>query len=86
MRNYHSYADQKTAVLVKEQGIYLTTRTSDKFLIELYAIENFFVEIWYLDGEGKVDIKTEIHDDISCLDPYLKDEVSFLILKSLEDY
>ena len=85
MKNFHSYLDQETNRLVKKCGTFLTVRSTREYLVELYAVEDFFVEIWYRDQIEDVEIKTEIHKDIDFLDVYLEDEVSFLILKSQED-
>jgi len=85
MKNFHSYLDQETNRLVKKCGTFLTVRSTREYLVELYAVEDFFVEIWYRDQVEDVEIKTEIHKDIDFLDVYLEDEVSFLILKSQED-
>ncbi len=67
------------------QGVFLTERTVVEFIIELYALNNFFVEIWYGGlNEGETPfVKIKSFKSIKLLEPYLFSEASFKLLKSL---
>jgi hypothetical protein len=83
MKKFKPSIEQKRAQFTRKNGVYLTIRMYKNYLIELFAVEHFFVEIWYYQHEDELRIKTKTYNDIGFLDKYLNDELSFSILKSI---
>lgn len=67
------------------QGVFLSERVVFGYIIEIYALDNFFVEIWYCGlrkGEEPF-VKIKSCKSIKLLEPYLFSETSFQMLKDL---
>ena len=71
--------------LTFQEGIYLCERNSQDYIIELYALHGYFVELWYggFDKEEGCFIKVRSSNSIKVTDPYFNDELSFKILKQV---
>ncbi|MDN5202902.1 hypothetical protein QQ008_16040 [Fulvivirgaceae bacterium BMA10] len=61
--------DQQT-LLVKKRGSYLSIRESNSFLINLYFIDDFFVELWYSSNGISVN-QIRSFRKLKYLEPYL---------------
>lgn len=77
---------EQMAEVVWSQGLYLTEKKYSNRFVELYALDKFFVEIWFALPQNIRDfnfvliIKT--FKKVKALDPYLFDEESFSLIKS----
>jgi hypothetical protein len=56
--------------VIIEEGIYLTHRVTSQFILRLFELENFYVEITTLKDKGKV-ISIKAFRDTEKLEPYL---------------
>lgn len=56
--------------LVFNEGNYLAVRQYYGYFINLYLVEDTFVEVWYQREENKIE-KIEILDDMKKLDLYI---------------
>lgn len=71
MENFKKLTIDQQAAYVKKKGQYLSIRENRHFLIDLYSLDDFFVELWYSPNSvGINQIKAFNH--IDHLDPYLK--------------
>jgi hypothetical protein len=67
------------------EGVFLSERKVLGYIIEIYALNNFFVEVWYgglQDGETPY-VKIKSFRSIELLEPYLYIESSFQMLKDV---
>lgn len=77
---------EQMAEIVWTHGKFLTEKKYTTKCVELYALNNFFVEIWLTLPQNIRDfnfvliIKT--FKKINALDPYLQDEESFRLIRS----
>lgn len=66
-------------------GVFLSERNVFGYIIEVYSLSNFFVEVWY--GGLKEDetpfVKIKSFQSIKLLEPYLYTESSFKMLKDV---
>jgi hypothetical protein len=82
MKRFALIPEEDRVLLTQQKGVYLTVRSEKHYFIELYAVDNFFVELWYnMKNSTDVVTKTRMFKDISHLDVYLTDEVSFGLLQ-----
>ena len=75
-------SNQEIIDITRRDGIFLTLHQHKYFLTELYAYDNFFVEIWYCKVGNKLKIKARYFRDTVFLEHYLDDQQSFAILKN----
>jgi len=69
----HEYnvLDNKTkACLLAEKGYYLLSRYEGQYLINLFYLHRFYVEVWYLKDADKLQ-KIITFQNHNMLDPYL---------------
>ena len=68
-----------------KNGTFLTCRLYGDYVIELYSLNNFFVELWYDDmaGTDKLIMQLKCFKDINLIQPYFDEELSFRILKNI---
>lgn len=59
------------AILVGEHGKFLTIRVSGEYSVCLYAMDNFFAEIWYRIADNQVDFVRGFKSN-ALLEPYLE--------------
>lgn len=73
--------------IVMVRGKYITLRHLGEFTIELYALDNFFVELGFTSSHSQVQddflIFANVFNGAKGLDPYLEDKNSFELMKSL---
>jgi hypothetical protein len=81
MKRFALISEDERVALTQREGTYLTVRSYGQFFIELYAVENFFVELWYNMNSSDNKVKTRMFKDSSHLEIYLNDEVSFGLLQ-----
>lgn len=69
------------------KGTYITRRKHSPYIIELYAIDSFFVEVGVSSSHGMINdnflIFTSAFYGSRGLEPYLQDKISFELMKSL---
>jgi hypothetical protein len=53
-----------------DQGNFLVSRTDDTFTFSLYAVDNFFVEVWY-DADQEIS-QVIVLEHLSSLEAYLR--------------
>jgi hypothetical protein len=63
---------EEKAVYTWEYGIYLASRMEGNQAINLYSVDDFFVEVWYT-PERKLVQKVASFSTYACFDPYLED-------------
>lgn len=72
LADFNIYSTVLKAHLAQTKGQLLAQRFVSGYLIELYAVQNFFVEIWQLgNSQGQV-IEVNGFKNISLLEPYLQ--------------
>jgi hypothetical protein len=82
MKRFALISEEERIVLTQRAGTYLTVRSFGHFFIELYAVQNFFVELWYnMKNSSEKMVKTRMFKDSTHLEVYLNDEVSFGLLQ-----
>jgi len=66
------------------EGVFLSERNVFEYIIEIYSLSNFFIEIWYggLGDKDKPFVKIKSFRSIKFLEPYLYIESSFKMLKN----
>ncbi|MGK7394672.1 MAG: hypothetical protein ACNS62_08865 [Candidatus Cyclobacteriaceae bacterium M3_2C_046] len=82
MKVFSLFSESERVQITRKRGIFLTIRMYKGIYIELYAMDNFFVEIWYYESPMKVFTISKVFKNIQFLNPYLEDELSFAILQS----
>jgi hypothetical protein len=65
---------EEKAVYTWEYGTFLASRMEDGHAINLYSVDDFFVEIWYT-SERKLLQKVDSYSTYACFEPYLEDIV-----------
>jgi len=67
------------------EGVFLSERMVFGYIIEIYALGNFFVEVWYggLKDEETPYVKIKSFRSVKYLEPYLCTEASFQMLKDI---
>lgn len=82
MKRFALIPEEDRIALTQHSGTYLTVRSAGHFFVELYAVHNFFVELWYnMKNSTEMVTKTRMFKDSSHLEVYLDDEVSFSLLQ-----
>ena len=71
MEKFKKLTVDQQAKYVKNKGRYLTIRENRHFLIDLYCLEDFFVELWYSPNSVGIN-QIRSFKDIKQLEPYLK--------------
>ena len=51
---FNTLSSQEQTDCLTRQGCYLITRYRDQFALNLYAVDNFFVEVWYSPEHNKI--------------------------------
>jgi hypothetical protein len=51
---FNALTDPDKAQEVLEQGTNLKTRKDEGFIINLYSLSNFYVEVWYEEGRNRI--------------------------------
>ena len=69
---FNALTDPEKAQAVLEHGANLKTRKEDGFIINLYSLYNFYVEVWYDEGGNKID-RIRSFNSIDLLGPYIDD-------------
>lgn len=73
--------------IIWHRGTYITRRVQHPYIIELYAVDSFFVEIGISSSHGMINdnflIFTNAFYGSQGLEPYLQDKISFELIKSL---
>lgn len=72
---------------VFSKGIFLTCRTCRNCMIELFSVDEFFVEVWYsdLENDQSIHLRLKSFRSVSFIEPYLQEETSFMILKNSQN-
>jgi len=63
---------EEKAVYTWEFGIFLASRMEGRQAINLYSVDDFFVEVWYT-TQKKLVYKVESFSSTACFDPYLEE-------------
>jgi len=63
---------EEKAVYTWEFGTFLVSRMYDSHAINLYSVDDFFVEVWYT-PEKKMVHNVESYSSIECFEPYLEE-------------
>lgn len=71
MEKFKKLTIDQQANHVKRYGRYLSIRENRHFLIDLYCLEDFFVELWYSPNAVGIN-QIKPFKDLNKLDPYLK--------------
>ena len=71
MEKFKKLTIDQQAKHVKSRGHYLSIRENRHFLIDLYCIDDFFVELWYSPNSVGIN-QIRSFKDIRLLEPYLK--------------
>jgi hypothetical protein len=74
-----SLAEQ--GMILISQGKHLTQMKKDNYLINLYSVNDFFVEVYYFIPQNQIS-KIEIVDDLSRIDQYIDEKRATESLKS----
>ena len=65
---------EEQAVYTWEFGTFMASRMQGKYLVNLYHVDDFFVEVWYT-PTNKVVYGVKSFSSHRCFDPYL-DEIN----------
>lgn len=68
--NFNALPDNEQMQCWMQQGHYLMTRYVERFAVNLYAVDNFFVEVWYDPEPNRVD-HLRSFSSVKALDDYL---------------
>ena len=71
MEKFKKLTIDQQAKFVKIKGRYLSIRENRHFLIDLYCLDDFFVELWYSPNSVGIN-QIRSFKDIGQLEPYLK--------------
>ncbi len=71
MEKFKKLTIDQQAKYVKIKGNYLSIRENRHFLIDLYGIDDFFVELWYSPNSVGIN-QIRSFRDVKQLEPYLK--------------
>ena len=71
MEDFKKLTIDQQAKCVKTEGKYLSIRENRHFLIDLYSLGDFFVELWYSPNSAGIN-QIRVFKEIKNLDPYLK--------------
>ncbi|MCG8320203.1 MAG: hypothetical protein MI921_11920 [Cytophagales bacterium] len=71
MEKFKKLTIDQQAKFVKTRGRYLSIRENRHFLIDLYCVDDFFVELWYSPNSVGIN-QIRSFKDIKLLEPYLK--------------
>ena len=87
IENFKELPFSKKLEHVFSKGVFLTCRTTKECMVELFAVSEFFVEVWYsgMKNEDYIHLQLKSFRSISLVEPYLQEETSFLILKELQN-
>ncbi len=69
---HSSLPDAEKLEVVFEQGLKLLASKTSDGVLNLYALSNFYVEVWYDHEKDKV-LKIKAHKSTKALDKYLDD-------------
>ncbi len=69
---FNLQTEEEKASYTWEFGTFMASRVQGNYLINMYFVDNFFVEVWYYPEQKKVyGIKS--FDSTRCYEPYLED-------------
>ena len=71
---FNLQSKEEKAVYTWEFGTFLVSRMEGSQVINLYSVDDFFVEVWYT-PEKKLVYKVESFSSTTCFEPYLEDIV-----------
>jgi len=63
-------SQDKKAKMVWNQGVYLCMRPYKNGLVNLYGIDDFYVEVFYDEAENHIE-EIRSFQAVACLEPYL---------------
>lgn len=69
---FNALSDSGKAQTALEHGINLKTRKDEGFIINLYSLNNFYVEVWYNENSNRID-RIISFNSIDQLGPYIDD-------------
>jgi len=69
---FNALADPEKAQAVLEHGTNLKTRKDEGFIVNLYSLSNFYVEVWYDEDSNRID-RIRSFNSIDQLGPYIDD-------------
>jgi hypothetical protein len=78
LRYFKLLSHQRQLKLIMDRGVFLMSYQQYNIVIRLFQIDNYYAEIYSLDGDGKI-IMINGFDDTKYLDPYL-DSVNISML------
>jgi hypothetical protein len=73
--NFQKLPEGEKTSVVLEQGKKISTRRVDNYLVSLYTMGDFMVELWYHARNNKIE-QVEIVEDHSIIDKYIDEEVN----------
>ncbi|MFW5760300.1 MAG: hypothetical protein ACOCXH_04900 [Cyclobacteriaceae bacterium] len=87
IENFKNLNFSKKLASVFSQGTFLSCRAYADKMIELFALGDFFVEVWYsgMEQDNNIQLRIKCFRSIAFLDPYLQEETSFMILKETQN-
>ena len=68
--SYKLSSKAEKAICLWQNGVFIADRKDGNYLILLYQLHNFYVEIWYLNNVNKID-RTRTFSSTEPLKPYL---------------
>lgn len=87
-QNFIKLPAEQMIELVMIKGCYITWRRLGEYTIELYALDNFFVEVGFSSAESQIQddflVFANVFNGTKGLDPYLEDNKSFELIKALQ--
>jgi hypothetical protein len=69
--DFKSLSIAEQAYLLCQQGVLLAEREADNYVIALYQLESFYVEVYYRSGDNEILKLLSFHSTL-LLDPYLQ--------------
>lgn len=70
-RTFHKLSDKGKCFHIKNNGTYLATRKESGCWINLYAINDFFAEVWFQLTDNKI-VHVSMFDNIVGMEKYLE--------------
>jgi hypothetical protein len=70
IKTFNNFSISEKFDLINQQGKYLGVREYYNHTINLYLVEETFIEVWYFPAENKIE-KIEILDDEKKLDLFI---------------
>ena len=69
---FNLQTEEEKASYTWEFGTFIASRLQGIYLINLYYVDNFFVEVWYYPEKKKVN-SIKSFDTSRCYEPYLEE-------------